>query len=48
MPALPTINFTHSGVFCADLDRMVDFYCRTLGFIVATKVSPQRGIGCFS
>ncbi len=43
MPALPTINFTHSGVFCADLDRMVDFYCRTLGFIVSDKGVASTG-----
>lgn len=43
MPALPTINFTHSGVFCADLDRMVDFYCNKLGFIVSDKGVASTG-----
>ncbi|SDB64406.1 VOC family protein [Pseudomonas sp. NFACC13-1] len=43
MPALPTINFTHSGVFCSDLDRMVDFYCRVLGFIVSDKGVASTG-----
>lgn len=43
MPALPRINFTHSGVYCTDLDAMVDFYCRVLGFIVSDKGVASTG-----
>ncbi|MCG6576748.1 VOC family protein [Pseudomonas sp. AF32] len=43
MPALPTINFTHAGVFCEDLDYMVDFYCRKLGFVVSDKGVASTG-----
>lgn len=43
MTALPTINFTHTGVFCADLDNMVDFYCRVLGFVVSDQGVASTG-----
>lgn len=43
MSALPKINFTHSGVFCTDLDHMVNFYCRVLGFVVSDQGVASTG-----
>ena len=30
-----TAQLTHFGVHAADLDRMVDFYTRVMGFVVS-------------
>lgn len=39
-----SLTFTHVGIFVADLDRMVDFYTRLLGFVVSDRgVRPQGG-----
>ena len=45
MNTLPRINFTHTGTFCADLDNMVDFYCRKLGFIVVYNRFIETSLG---
>lgn len=31
---LPDAQLTHVGIYVQDLDRMVDFYCRSLGLLV--------------
>jgi catechol-2,3-dioxygenase len=31
---LPDAQLTHVGIYAQDLDRMVDFYCRTLGLLL--------------
>lgn len=39
-----SLTFTHVGIFVTDLDRMVDFYTRVLGFVVSDRgVRPQGG-----
>lgn len=43
MATLPRINFTHTGVFCSDLDNMVAFYCQKLGFVVSDKGVASTG-----
>lgn len=43
MATLPRIMFTHAGVFCSDLDNMVDFYCQKLGFVVSDKGIASTG-----
>ncbi|HBO3146295.1 VOC family protein [Pseudomonas aeruginosa] len=43
MATLPRINFTHTGTFCADLDKMVEFYCQKLGFIISDKGVASTG-----
>lgn len=43
MPQLPRIQFTHTGIFCADLDMMVEFYCSKVGFIVSDKGMASTG-----
>jgi catechol-2,3-dioxygenase len=37
MPARPALSFSHFGFFVRDLDRMVDFYTRLLGFAVSDR-----------
>lgn len=34
---LPDAQLTHAGIYVKDLDRMVDFYCRTLGLLVVDR-----------
>ena len=36
-PARPALSFSHFGFFVQDLDRMVDFYTRVLGFAVSDR-----------
>ena len=43
MPQLPRIQYTHTGIFCADLDMMVEFYCAKVGFIVSDKGVASTG-----
>lgn len=43
MATLPRIMFTHAGVFCTDLDNMVDFYCQKLGFVVSDQGIASTG-----
>tara|TARA_Y100000780_G_scaffold226494_1_gene240361 strand:+ start:4931 stop:5488 length:558 start_codon:yes stop_codon:yes gene_type:complete len=43
MATLPRINFTHTGTFCSDLDKMVEFYCQKLGFVVSDKGVASTG-----
>lgn len=43
MSQLPRIQFTHTGIFCADLDMMVEFYCSKVGFIVSDKGVASTG-----
>ena len=39
-----SLTFTHVGIFVTDLDRMVDFYSRVLGFVVSDRgMRPQGG-----
>jgi catechol-2,3-dioxygenase len=33
----PEVSFSHIGLFVIDMDRMVDFYTRTLGFFITDK-----------
>jgi catechol 2,3-dioxygenase-like lactoylglutathione lyase family enzyme len=37
MAEAPSLTFSHCGVFVTDLDRMVDFYTRVLGFVVSDR-----------
>ena len=37
MPARPALSFSHFGFFVRDLERMVDFYTRLLGFAVSDR-----------
>lgn len=43
MSQLPSIQFTHTGIFCADLDMMVEFYCARIGFIVSDRGVASTG-----
>ena len=43
MAALPRIQFTHCGIFCSNLEMMVDFYRKTLGFVVSDKGVASTG-----
>lgn len=43
MRSLPKIHFTHMGLHCVDLDGMVDFYSRKIGFIVSDKGIASTG-----
>ncbi|MCA8155593.1 VOC family protein [Burkholderia sp. MS389] len=43
MAALPKIQFTHCGIFCSDLDRMVDYYRKALGFVISDKGVASTG-----
>ena len=43
MSQLPRIQFTHTGIFCADLDGMVEFYCSKIGFIVSDRGVASTG-----
>jgi catechol-2,3-dioxygenase len=43
MSKLPRIHFTHTGIFCADLDMMVEFYCSKIGFIVSDRGVASTG-----
>ena len=37
MSAVPTLTFSHVGIFVADVERMADFYSRVLGFTVTDR-----------
>jgi catechol-2,3-dioxygenase len=43
MAALPKIQFTHCGIFCSDLEMMVDYYRKHLGFVVSDKGVASTG-----
>ena len=43
MAALPKIQFTHCGIFCSDLEMMVDYYRKALGFVVSDKGVASTG-----
>lgn len=43
MSQLPRIQYTHTGIFCADLDMMVEFYCSKIGFIVSDRGVASTG-----
>jgi catechol 2,3-dioxygenase-like lactoylglutathione lyase family enzyme len=43
MPQLPRIQLTHTGIFCTDLDRMVDFYCARIGFVISDRGVASTG-----
>ena len=38
-----TAQLTHFGVHATDLDRMVDFYTRVMGFIVSDSGTGRSG-----
>ena len=42
-----TAQFTHFGVHAADLDRMVDFYTRVMGFVVSDSGVGRSGARAF-
>lgn len=37
MSKFPVLNFSHVGLFTEDLDKMVDFYTRVLGFVITDQ-----------
>jgi catechol-2,3-dioxygenase len=37
MTSLPDVQFRHAGIHATDLDGLVEFYCTTLGFVVADE-----------
>jgi len=43
MPYVPYAALSHVGILVWDLDRMVDFYCRVLGFSVSDRGRPPAG-----
>lgn len=43
MAALPKIQFTHCGIFCSDLEMMVDYYRKFLGFVVSDRGVASTG-----
>jgi catechol-2,3-dioxygenase len=43
MSQLPRIQYTHTGIFCADLDMMVEFYRSKIGFIVSDRGVASTG-----
>lgn len=43
MPKTTSISFSHVGIFVTDLDRMVDFYTRFLGFVVSDRGKTAGG-----
>jgi catechol 2,3-dioxygenase-like lactoylglutathione lyase family enzyme len=44
-----SLRFTHAGIYVTDIDRMVDFYTRVVGFAVADRGPRLQGGGeiCF-
>lgn len=43
----PTLSFSHFGIFVTDLDKMVEFYTRFLGFMVSDR-GAVPGVGEFA
>ena len=37
MPSVPSLSFSHMGIFVTDVARMEDFYTRVLGFTVTDR-----------
>jgi catechol 2,3-dioxygenase-like lactoylglutathione lyase family enzyme len=37
MSFTPHLQFSHFGIYVTDLDKMVDFYTRFLGFMIADR-----------
>ena len=37
MPSVPSLSFSHMGIYVTDLARMEDFYTRMLGFTVTDR-----------
>jgi catechol-2,3-dioxygenase len=37
MPHRPNAQLTHLGIHCIDLDKMIDFYCSTLGLVLTDR-----------
>ncbi|MFP6681176.1 MAG: VOC family protein [Gammaproteobacteria bacterium] len=37
MGKLPSVNFRHMGINVTDIDRMADFYCRVMGFVISDE-----------
>ena len=40
-----SLAFTHAGVYVTDMDRMVDFYTRVVGFAVSDRGPTLQGVG---
>jgi len=40
-----SLAFTHAGIYVTDMDRMVDFYTRVVGFAVADRGPTLQGSG---
>lgn len=43
MPYVPHAQLSHVGITVIDLDRMVDFYTRVLGFTISDRGRPANG-----
>ena len=43
MAALPKLQFTHCGIFCSDLEMMVDYYRKFLGFVISDRGVASTG-----
>ena len=44
MTGLPEAQLSHFGLYAFDLDKMVDFYTRTLGLVVTDRGKSGRGM----
>ena len=44
MTSLPEAQLSHFGLYAFDLDKMVDFYTRTLGLVVTDRGLSGRGM----
>jgi len=40
-----SLAFTHAGIYVTDMDRMVDFYTRVVGFAVSDRGPSLQGVG---
>jgi catechol 2,3-dioxygenase len=47
MIPVPSLRFSHVGLFCTNIDPMVDFYTRYLGFIVTDRGTLPHAEVCF-
>ncbi len=43
MTAIPQLRINHIGIYVSDLDRMVDFYTKVMGFMVTDRGSIPNG-----
>jgi catechol 2,3-dioxygenase-like lactoylglutathione lyase family enzyme len=40
-----SLAFTHTGIYVTDMERMVDFYTRVVGFAVSDRGPTLQGVG---